>query len=145
MNLHSLARGLIASVNPEAICLLQTSTGYTTAAGGRQTPSYNAPVYPSAQVQSLSTQDLRQLDALSIQGSSRKIYLNGAVNAIVRVSAKGGDLITLADGTVWLTTAVLEQWDDWCCVAVTLQDDVVDLQNLDFSNPANSMYAPLVA
>ena len=31
------------------------------------------------------------------------------------------DLITMADGTVWLVALVLENWPDWTCVAVTRQ------------------------
>ena len=121
MNLHGIARGIISTVNPEMRVHLQTSTGYTTNDDGSRVPTYSDS-YPSAQVQSLSTADLRHLDALNIQGSQRKIYLSGDVAAIVRVSKKGGDIITLPDLTVWLTTAALEQWPDWCCVAVTLQN-----------------------
>jgi hypothetical protein len=74
------------------------------------------------QVQQLTTRDLMHLDALNIQNSTRKMYLNGHVDAIVRMSDKGGDLISIANGTVWLTTAVLERWPDWCAVAMTLQN-----------------------
>lgn len=77
----------------------------------------------TAQVQQLTTRDLRQLDALNIQGSHRKIYVNGSVQAIVRVAQRGGDLIVTQDGRTWLTTQVLEQWVDWCAVSVALQDD----------------------
>ncbi len=146
MNLHGIASGLVSAVNPSMLCLVQPSIGYSTLASGQQVPAYGDPFYPMAQVQSLGTDDLRQLDALNIQGSSRKIYLSGSVDAIVRVSKKGGDLVTLPDGSVWLTTHVLENWttSGWCCVSVTLQDQKGAINALDFSDPANSMYAPLV-
>lgn len=144
MNLHAIVSGAVGAVNPQQMCILQTSAGYTTGPSGKRTPQYAPPAYPMAQVQSLSTGDIRQLDALNIQGSQRKIYLNGSVSAIVRVSKRGGDLVTTPDGSVWLTTAVLEQWPDWCCVSVTLQDELGSLAQLDFSNPANSMYQPLI-
>lgn len=96
--------------------------GYTTSPSGKRTPLQSAPYTASAQVQALTTKDLHQLEALNIGGSSRKIYLNGFVSATVRVSQKGGDLVALPDGTNYLTTAVLEQWPDWVCVAVTLQN-----------------------
>jgi hypothetical protein len=73
-------------------------------------------------VQDLSQKDIRQLDALNIQGSQRTVYLNGEVNAVVRFSQSGGDLITTQDGTLWLTTAVLEAWPDWTKIAITLQN-----------------------
>ena len=123
MNLHTIASGAIAAVNPFQAVVIRTSTGAVVNPDGTRTPSYAAPVTVSGQVQQLTTRDLRQLEALSIQGSSRKVYLNGEVDAIVRVSQKGGDLLTLQDGSIWLTTHVLEQWDvGWCAVACTLQD-----------------------
>ena len=125
MNLHSIVSGAIGTVNPFIEVTLTTSNGFTTGAGGKRTPLYNAPVVLSAQVQQLTNKDLRQLEGLNIQGSMNSIYLNGVVQGIVRVSQKGGDLITIAtvnNAGVWLTTAVLEQWPDWVKVAVTLQN-----------------------
>lgn len=123
MNLHGIVANVIAAVNPLQPVTVQISTGtYTTSSSGVRTPQYQPAVTVFGQVQELTTRDLRQLDSLNIQGSQRAIYLNGEVDAIVRVSAKGGDLITLQDGTVWLTTSVLEQWPDWCKVSVVLQN-----------------------
>lgn len=113
---------MVGAVNPRITVTLQTSAGYTTGPSGKRTPAFNAPVNVIAQVQELTTRDLRQLEGLNISGSSRKIYLYGQVNGTVRVTRKGGDLIILPEGALYLTTAVLEQWPDWCCVAVTLQD-----------------------
>ena len=75
-----------------------------------------------AQVQELTTEDIGHLDALNIQGSTRKMYVDGHVDAVVRFAEKGGDLVTRFDGTIWLTANVLERWPDWCAVALTLQD-----------------------
>lgn len=123
MNLHGIVSGVIASVNPFQTFAVSISTGaYVTAANGERTPVYAAPVYVSGQVQDLTSKDLRQLDSLNIQGSQRAIYLNGELDGVVRWNGKGGDLLTLQDGTVWLTTAVLEQWPDWAKVSVTLQN-----------------------
>lgn len=127
MNLHSIVNGNIRAVNPNRYATLKLSQGSAINADGSQTPQYADPVTVTAQVQQLTTRDLMHLDALNIQGSTRKIYLLGQVQAIVRVSEKGGDLITLVDGTVYLTTAVLESWNEvenpsWCSVAVTLQN-----------------------
>lgn len=102
--------------------LLQVSTGSTIAADGTPMPTYAAPVTVIAQIQDLSNRDLRQLEGLNLQGSMQKIYLNGEVEAIVRVSGKGGDLLTLANGDVYLTTRVIEQWPDWCSIVATLQN-----------------------
>jgi hypothetical protein len=44
------------------------------------------------------------------------------VDGLVRVINKGGDLITLPDGSIWLVAQVLEQFPDWVSAAITLQD-----------------------
>ena len=60
-----------------------------------------------AQVQALSGRDLRQIEGLNLQGTLRAVYLNGVIDGIVRVALKGGDLITLPDGSV-------VGWSPWC-------------------------------
>ena len=128
MNLHQIVSSVINVVNPNQPATLQISTGPTTNADGTITPTYAAPIVVTAQVQELSIRDLQHLDGLNIQGSSRSIYFMGEVDAIIRVSQKGGDLITTYDGNTWLTTSVLERWDDygnsigWCKCSVTLQN-----------------------
>lgn len=127
MNLHGLVAGAVGVINPHILVTFQASAGYTTDGMGRRTPKYELCVDVSAQVQELTTRDLRQLDGLNVAGSTRKIYLFGIAKGTVRVSRSGGDLITLpssgvCQGEVYLTTAVLEQWPDWVAVAVTLQN-----------------------
>lgn len=125
MNLHGIVSGAIGMINPLIPISVQISTGSTTAASGKRAPSYANPVTLQGQVQPLSSKDLRQLDALNIQGSERAIYVNGILNGVVRFNQKGGDLITIVGGVnagVWLVTTVLEQWPDWVKVAVTLQN-----------------------
>jgi hypothetical protein len=128
MNLHAIVRGAITAINPDVLCTVRRSTGVSaTSASGVQTPGYaDIPDVP-VQVQALSYSDLMKLDALNIQGVRRAIYLNGAVMGLVRVAQRGGDLIvfpsgTLPEGDVWLAALNLEQWPDWCKVAITLQN-----------------------
>ncbi len=123
MNLHGIVSGAIATVNPFTQVSVRQSLGSTTNPDGSRTPAYDDPYVASAQVQELTSRDLAQLDGLNVQMSQKAMYLNGAINGVIRVSRLGGDLITLEDGTVWLTTAVLEQWPDWVKVSVTLQND----------------------
>ena len=122
MNMHGIVAGKIAAVNPFQNVQVQLSAGYTTASDGSRAPSYQLPIVVPAQVQELTTQDLRQLDGLNIQGSMRSIYFPGTVSGVMRFAQTGGDLVTTQDGNVWLTTAVLENWPDWCKVSVTLQN-----------------------
>lgn len=78
-----------------------------------------------AQIQPLSTSDIRHMDALNIQGKHLAMYANLDLNGGVRVVLKGGDLVTLPDGSVWLVTEGAEQFYSsagWSKVILTLQD-----------------------
>lgn len=113
-------------MNPHTTALVQVSDGYETLPGGRQEPAYKTPYGIPAQVQALTFKDLHQLDGLNINGTKRAIYLRGRFDGVVRSLMKGGDLITVTAGVhkgVWLVVLVLEQWPDWCKVAVTLQEE----------------------
>src|SRR5579885_779737 len=122
MNLHAAAMGSIAAINPLVNVTVQFSTGDAVAADGKPVPSYAAPVGMQAQIQPLTARDLRQMDGINLNGTERAIYLSGALNGVVRVSGKGGDLIAFPDGSIYLTTLVLEQWPDWVKVVATLQN-----------------------
>lgn len=129
MNLQAIANGVITAINPNTAATLFVSTG-NTVVNFRQVPSYDK-LAVSAQVQPLSSGDIRQLDSLNIQGAQKAIWLNGAALAISRIKKLGGDLIVFPDGTLpegntWLVLASIEQWGPWCKVAVCLQDDIPD-------------------
>lgn len=130
-NLNLIANGVTVAVNQNLPATLFISTGNTVGSNFKQVPTYDKAAV-QAQVQALSSGDIRQLDALNIQGAQKAIYLNGAALAIGRIKQKGGDLIVFADGTLpegntWLVLASLEQWaQTWCKVAVSLQDDIPD-------------------
>lgn len=76
------------------------------------------------QIQPVTWRDLQQLDGLNLNGTRKVIYLTGQVHGIVRQTNKGGDLITMPDGTVYLVALVLEGWATagWCKAAITRQD-----------------------
>ena len=145
MNLLQMTAGAIGIVNPSQPATLVRSKGYTIVQSGRQTPAYESPVPIRAQVQDLTQRDIQHLNSLNIQGSQKTIFFSGEVSAISRVAQKGGDIIGLLDGRVWLTTAVLEQWPDWCHVAVTQQTDLglPFFPSLRFNDARNSQYVPL--
>ena len=125
MNLHGIASGYVAAVNPWLTASIQASTGYTTNSDGSRVPSYAAAVAVQVQMQSLTYRDLQQLDGLNLQGERRALYVNGDWQGSVRPDNKGGDIITMQDGTVWLVAQVLENWysnDGWVKLCVTRQD-----------------------
>ncbi len=125
MNLHNVVQNAIGAVNPSVPVTVQFSVGYVKMPAGKRTPSYSTAVM-MAQVQSLTFDDLQHLDGQNIQGIRRAMYLDGDVESIVRMQGKGGDLITMADGSVYKTVLVIERWDGptvgWCKVAVTRID-----------------------
>jgi hypothetical protein len=120
MNLHGLASSCIGAVNPDVEATIKTSTGNTPNPDGTLTPTY-ATATGLVNIQALSGKDLQHLNGLGIQGVTRKAYVRGAINGIVRASQQGGDLLTLPDGTIWLVTIVFESWPDWSAVGLTQQ------------------------
>lgn len=129
-NLRNTANRNTRGVNPNLPATLFISTG-NVVVNFKQIPSYDKATV-IAQVQPMSSGDVRQLDSLNIQGAEKTIYMNGVALAINRIKKLGGDLIVFAPGAVpegdtWLILASLEQWSGtWCKVAVSLQDDSPD-------------------
>lgn len=78
-----------------------------------------------AQVQPLTNRDLLQLEGLNLGGDKKAVYVTGDVEGVIRVRLKGGDLVDLPDGSVWLVNQTLESFDTtagWTKFAITLQD-----------------------
>lgn len=131
MDLNGIASQFTRAVTPAVTGALFLSTGYTTAGDGKQVPTYDERTLTSIDMQALSGADLRQLDALNVQGASRAAYLRGNIEGVNRVRGKGGDLVVISEGPgvppaqlgTWLVVGVLETWPDWCKVALALQND----------------------
>ena len=122
MNLHSTVSGAIGAVSPLQQITIQLSTGATTGPSGKRTPVYGAPISATAQIQALQYNDIVQAEGMQIEGVRRKLYIQGHVDGLVRANNKGGDIVTLADGTVWLVAMIAEHWPTWTCAIITLQD-----------------------
>jgi hypothetical protein len=132
LNLHGLVRGAIGAVNPDVTGQWLVSTGYTQDASYAQVPAYADPLDVQMQVQPMTGKDLSHPSMLNVQGVKRSVYLYGNGQGVVRVDAKGGDLLKFPQvqgGQVytWLVVAVLETWTPdaagWCKVGVVLQTD----------------------
>ena len=122
MDLRGIANGVTTAVNPNKTVTVLRSTGYTIGAGRKQVPSYAAPVSGPGQIQALAANDIKQLDGLNIQGTTRAIPFRGALAGVVRPDGTGGDLVQ-TDGQNWLVVKVLEGWPTWTKAAVVLQGD----------------------
>ena len=121
MDIFSAANAAIQLANANVPATLSRSSGYTTSAAGKRTPTYATPVSVSAQVQAMSGRDLRQIEGLNLNGTLSAIYLTGIVKATERVSASGGDLISVG-GRTFLVAMVLEDWPTWTKAACVLQN-----------------------
>lgn len=125
MNLHSIVAPIISIINPPVSGTISPSQGYTTNADGTRSPSYGAPVPVVIQKQPLQYNDIVMTDGLNLQGERCKMYLKGNWNGIIRADQRGGDLITLADGTLWLVAVQAENWSDasgWTAIIATRQN-----------------------
>ena len=124
MNLHSLVGPIVAAINPWVIGAYQRSTGSITQPDGSRVPSYANPVNVQIQMQAMSYKDLAQVQGLNQNGEKRAMYISARWEGVSRPESRGGDLVTLPCGTVWLVVQVLENWhetDGWAKVAVTKQ------------------------
>jgi len=125
MNLHQIVSGAVSAINPWVTASIQMSAGYTTAADGSRAPAYAPAVSVQVQAQALTYKDLMQIDGLNLNGEKKALYINGNWEGVSRPDGKGGDLITMPDGSIWLIAQVLENWGDtdgWVKVAVVKQD-----------------------
>ena len=122
MNLHGLVAGVVGAVNPLVTVSIQISLGDTTNADGSTVPIYAPAIQVQAQIQALQYNDIVQADSLNVQGVRRKMYINGEVDGLVRAKNKGGDIVTLPDGSVWKVAMIAEAWPDWTAAIITLQN-----------------------
>jgi hypothetical protein len=134
LNLHSIVRGVINTVNPDIQGLWLQSAGNTVNANFQQAPAYAQPVKVRLQVQPPSGRDLQHINFLNLQGVFRTVYMFSDPDAIVRITAKGGDLLQFPQfagepNDTWLVTQVSEKWNvadgGFSRVLVTLQTDPV--------------------
>jgi hypothetical protein len=139
LNLHATVRGAIQTVNADRSISYLKSTGYTPNSSGKQLPQYASPVSVKAQIQPPSGRDLRHMEFLNIQGTTRVVFLYSNPQAIVRVAARGGDLLQFPQFTGapvdnWLIAADPETWDVEQNAAVTFTGEatlVLDSATLD--------------
>jgi hypothetical protein len=152
-NLRAAANSVTRAINANIPATLFISIG-NRVVNFVPVPAYNQAAV-LAQVQPLSSKDLRLLDALNIQGAEKAVYLNGTALAINRVLQLGGDLLvfpygTVPEGTTWKILASLEQWGTtWCKVGVVLQDDILLPSppgglTTDLSDPGNEVIVPAI-
>lgn len=119
MNLRGIANSATRAINPNVNGVFRINTGFTTLPGGKREQTYSN-VDVEVQMQSLSSTDLKQVDAINAQGILQSAYLNGNFNGINRPEQQGGDML-IVDSKTWLVVKVAELYPDWCHLIVNLQ------------------------
>ena len=122
MNIFSIAHAAVSAVNSLVTVSIRASTGYTTNPDGKRVPAYADPVSVKARIEPMQYNDIVMADSLNIQGVRSKIYIFGEIDGVVRAKSKGGDLITLPDNTVWKIAVISEDWTQWTCAIITMQN-----------------------
>lgn len=128
INVRGIANAAIQVVNPNISATYYASTGPTTNAAGKRTPTYAAPVTVQIQAQAVKGSDLKHVENLNVQSVYKNVRMWGNAQGVVRPNVKGGDLLRFPNvpaGTIqtWLVVVVLETWPDWCSVIACLQAD----------------------
>lgn len=127
MNLNAIVGPACGAVNDWVTAEMQQSQGYTTNPDGSRMSAYGPSTPMLVQLQALQYEDLMQVSGLNITGIRHAMYINGAWEAVVRSHQEGGDLVTLADGSVWLIVFLFENWartGQWSKVCITLQANI---------------------
>ena len=122
MNLHSIASGAIGSVNPFVPVTITRNQGYETAADGSRTPKLKIITGLDGQFQNITAKELQHINGKNLEGDLGIIYLNANYDGVVRPERRGGDVVSI-NGKCWLVVQVLENWPDWCKLAVCLQNE----------------------
>lgn len=122
MNIFPIVHAAVSAVSPQVPVSIQISTGSTTNADGSRSLSYAAPQTVNASIQALQYNDIVQADSMQIEGVRRKMYVYGEVDGLVRSKNKGGDLVTLPNGSVWKVALIAEAWATWTCAIITLEN-----------------------
>lgn len=121
MDMNVIVGPISQLINEDILVSIQASTGYTVGSGLKQLPQYSDAVTGYAQVQELSSSELRQTAGLNIQGAMRKLYARAPLNALIRPTSQGGDIVTIGSET-WLVVRALEVWPTWSSALIVLQE-----------------------
>jgi len=126
MDLFSMTRGLVGSVNPEVNVTIKRSKAgyaYSTKGDGSREPLYDTVPDQMMQVEELSSGELQHMNNLNITGIMKKVYYHGALTSADRSTGKGGDILVIG-GETFLVVNILEQWPTWTAAIAKKQAQV---------------------
>lgn len=108
LNLHSIVRGAINSVNPDQEVIILQSDGFEIE-DYEQKPRFLPPTSVMAQCQPVSDKAIALLNQERQNSIWWDFYLPGNWNGLCRSTEKGGDLLYW-NGLEWQIDQILEAW-----------------------------------
>lgn len=125
MNLRNIANSVITGINPNITAKLFTNDGYEIDDYGNQTPKVTESDI-TIQTQSLSTQDLQNLNLTAQQGSFLYAYSDHFMYALRRGLKLGQDKLVFkaygeSEESEWIIKQVPESYSNWNKVLVWKQ------------------------
>lgn len=125
IKVRAIANSAIQVVNKNLPATLVANEGFEIIPGGKQVPKLTS-YEISAQMQSLSTQELEHLGVINQQGEFIYCYARGKIEAIRRAKDKGADKISFvaygeSEPSEWLVTKVIESYPSWVKVLLWRQ------------------------
>lgn len=116
INLHNLVRGVITMVHDDQKVTVYINRGYQHFAGGIVKPIWEE-VEAIAQVQPVSSNEIKFIDNYVESSTYRTFYLNGDFTGLNRRTETGGDKIWW-NGHFWYVASNPEPWEiaGWTCL-----------------------------
>lgn len=119
LNLHGMANPVIQSVLENINVTLKRYSGIVQNDYFERVPSYNTSTV-SMSVQALSSEQLRTMNNLNIQGEMYSVISPIELRGASRVDALGGDILTFKNAD-WLVVHIDETYPDHCKAVVQKQ------------------------
>ena len=132
MNLHSIVRGSIGSINKDREWSIFLSRGYEVDENGNRVQIYESPKPIFVQVQQTSADEVSEKNGASVLTTSRKLWLFSSSSpsrrpwSLFRPLARSGDYVADENGDFWKITSVEEDFSNegWVSVIATLTEKI---------------------
>lgn len=138
MNLHKIANRAVQTVHPNEKIILFLAKGQKNSFGIVKS-LYRAPIQLEAQVQNDADSGLLHADTVNQTGHAKRFYVNKydadkllSPQALIRQQERTGDIVQCADGSFWLVTQVLEEFDLHVVLKAELLTQVPDFSEHDW-------------
>lgn len=129
MNIRKMANTITKLVHPNETLTIYKANGQVNDHGTVK-PIYQSTITMQGNIQSLDTNTLKHLEAIGDTKASQQAFLDFPLSSTTRTpTPSGGDILQRSDGSWWLVTSVIEDWnaDGWCNVGIVQQLTPPDL------------------